>query len=114
LVSSAVYVNGDEGFGARRGGGRKVAGSFLGGMGLGNLVILIYLLVVVNKIPIMRFLTYQPQAPTLHSTLMTDPNLANVHIGEICEFLDFPQTMKSHNLDRYYLVLHTHLHCLRT
>jgi hypothetical protein len=95
-------------------GAEKVAGSFLGGMGLGNLVILIYLLVLVNKIPIMRFLRYQPQAPTLHSTLITDPNLANLHIGEICEFLDFPQTIKFHNMDRYYLVLHTHFHCLRT
>jgi hypothetical protein len=95
-------------------GAEKVAGSFLGGIGLGNLVILIYLLVLVNKITIMRFLTYQPQGPTLHSTLITDPNLANLHISEICEFLDLSQKIKSHNLDRYYLVLHTHFHCLRT
>jgi hypothetical protein len=70
-------------------GAEKVAGSFLGGMGLGNLVILIYLLVLVNKIPIMRFLTYQPQTPTLHSTLMTDPNLANVHIVKFVNSLTF-------------------------
>ncbi len=109
-----MYVNAYEGFEARGGGGRKGGRKLFGRDGTGEFGHTDILLVLVNKIPIMRFLTYQPQAPTLHSTLITDPNLANLHIGEICEFLDFPQTIKFHNMDRYYLVLHTHFHCLRT